>query len=114
MNVLTALIAGLLGGLLTRYVAPPIAFAQDQTSLVTDIRSQSFTLADSLNRTIGAFTVEPIYGPLPAKSRFGYPPLARGSRDGLKQTPPKYPTQMRMVLRGSDGQEIWSATEDLK
>jgi len=104
--VSAALIAGLSGGLLTRYIAPPVVLAQGQTT-TKEIRAQSFTIVDSFNRTIGAFTVEPVSTPLGGV----------GIKPGVTivgRIPPKYPPLMRMVLRGSDGQEIWSATEDSK
>jgi hypothetical protein len=84
LTIAIALVAGLLGGLLTRYIAPPVAFAQDQTSNSKDIRSQSFTLVDSSDRAIGTFSTEP------------------GLYVGAKR-------QMRIVLRDFSGCEIWSA-----
>ena len=54
--IVLALGGGLLGGLLTRYIGPPSAFAQNQASVTKEIRAQSFTLVDSSNRTIGTFT----------------------------------------------------------
>ena len=51
-----ALIAGLTGGLLARYVAPQAAFAQNQAPVMQEIRAQSFTLVDSSNRVVGTFT----------------------------------------------------------
>jgi hypothetical protein len=68
LTVVLALGGGLLGGLLTRYIGPPSAFAQNQAPVAKEIRAQSFTLVDSSNRS-------------------------------------------RIVLRDSDGREIWSAGE---
>jgi hypothetical protein len=87
-NVVLALIAGLLGGMLTRYVAAPSAYAQNQVPPPTapvsqEIRSQSFTLVDQSNRIAGTFSVAP------------------DSRGRL--APP------RIVLRDVTGREIWSA-----
>ena len=84
-----ALGAGLLGGLLTRYIAPPAAFAQNQAPITKEIRAQSFTLVDSSDHTLGVFTAEPV-----SKAINPYP-------GGL--------TPMRIVLRDSKGREIWSA-----
>ena len=56
LTVATALVAGLVGGLLTRYVVPPAAFAQDQAPITKEIRAQSFTLVDIFDRSIGTFT----------------------------------------------------------
>jgi hypothetical protein len=71
-----------LGGLLTRYVAPPPAFAQNQAPITKEIRAQSFTLVDQSNQTAGTFAAEPVPGP------------------GMR---------VRVVLRDSKGREIWSA-----
>ncbi len=51
-----ALVAGLVGGLLARYLAPPSAFAQNQAPVTKELRAQSFTLVDSSNRTVGTFS----------------------------------------------------------
>jgi hypothetical protein len=108
LTVAIAIVSGLSGGLLARYVAPPPVFAQDQATPITkEIRAQNFVLVDSFNRTIGAFTAE----------RVSRPPGGAGVLPGatfVGRMPPKYPPLMRMVLRGSDGQEIWSVTEDSK
>jgi hypothetical protein len=88
LTVALALAAGLLGGLLTRYIAPLATFAQNQSPITKEIRAQSFTLVDSSDRTLGVFTAEP------SKAINPYP-------GGL--------TPMRIVLRDSNGREIWSA-----
>jgi hypothetical protein len=98
LTVLLALVAGILGGLLTRYIAPPAAFAQSQAPVTKEVRAQSFTLVDPSNRAVGTFTFEsgwpspppPPPGTLPS-------PRGRGSNG------------MRIVLRDSNGREIWSA-----
>ncbi len=90
LAVAIALVAGFLGGSLTRYIAPPVAFAQDQTSISKDIRAQSFTLVDSSDHTIGTFTTESISGP-------------------TYRQPAKNQPQRRIVLRDSSGCEIWGA-----
>jgi hypothetical protein len=82
LSVALALVAGLLGGLLTRYIAPPVALAQDQTPITKEIRAQSFTLVDQSDHTVGTFTVE-------------------------ERTMPSRPT--RIVLRDANGREMWSA-----
>ena len=64
LSVASALFAGLLGGLLTRYIAPPVAFAQDQASITKELRAQSFTLVDSSDHAIGTFTAEPLSPPV--------------------------------------------------
>jgi len=86
LTVALALAAGLLGGLLTRYIAPPATFAQDQAPITKEIRAQSFTLVDSSDHTLGVFTTEP----------------------ASKAINP-YLTPTRIVLRDSKGREIWTA-----
>jgi hypothetical protein len=80
LSVALALIAGLLGGLLTRYIAPTVVFAQNQAQVTKEIRAQSFTLVDSSDRAVGTFMAEPVAG-----------------------------GQMRIVLRDSNGRLIWCA-----
>ena len=59
LSIALALVAGLLGGLLTRYIAPPATFAQNQAPITKEMRAQSFTLVDSSDHTLGVFTAEP-------------------------------------------------------
>jgi hypothetical protein len=82
-----ALAAGLLGGLLTRYIAPSPAFAQNQAPIAKEIRAQSFTLVDPSDRAVGIFTFEPVAQ------------LVNG----------QIVHSERIVLRDSSGREIWSA-----
>ena len=81
-----ALLAGFMGGVLTHYIAPPVALAQNQALTTKEIRAQSFTLVDPSDHTVGTFTYEA--GP----AAFVRP-----------KTPP------RIVLRDSGGRELWSA-----
>ena len=69
-----ALIAGFGGGLLSRYLAPPSAFAQNQAAVTKEIRAESFTLVDSMNRPVGTFVSAPA-GPLPPPPPPGAAPL---------------------------------------
>ena len=94
-NTLLSLIAGLAGGLLVHYAAPPTAFAQDQTPVTKEVRAQSFTLVDSANHTLGTFTAEPATG-------FGAP-------QGTSIPGQKIRIPARIVLRDSGGKEIWTA-----
>ena len=95
LSIALALVAGLLGGLLTRCIAPPAALAQDQAPITKEIRAQSFTLVDESDHTVGTFTIDPGLTtilqrpPAPNKQVFVHPP--------------------RIVLRDSNGREIWSA-----
>jgi hypothetical protein len=102
MSVALALMAGLLGGLLTRYIAPPAAFAQNQAPIPKEIRAQSFALVDPSDRTVGTFTAEPVLG---APGTFVRP--APGLPND--QSAPQIRWPMRVVLRDSNGREIWSA-----
>src|SRR5258708_349350 len=96
LSVALALVAGLLGGSLTRYFTPSVAFAQAQPPIT--VRAQSFTLVDSLDRTVGTFTFEPVAGD---------PIFLRRSPNN--QVVPGAPVSMRIVLRDFNGREIWSA-----
>jgi hypothetical protein len=83
-NVVLALLAGLLGGMLTRYVAPPAAFAQNQARPTAEIRAESFTLVDSTDRAVGTFSTE--------------------TQKGMPAFAPR-----RIVLRDPSGKILWSA-----
>jgi len=101
--IVYGLAAGLAGGLLSRYVAPPAAFAQNQVPVIKEIRAQSFTLVDSSNRVVGTFTSDADGPPAvaaPAPGSTTPPPLRR---------PPA--GKSRIVLRDYEGREIWSAGE---
>lgn len=95
LSVTLAVAAGLVGGLCTRYIAPPAAFAQNQAPVTKEIRAQSFTLVDAEDRTIGTFSAEPVIVP---------PPGLKGKLD-----PASIP--MRIVLRDARGRQLWSAGE---
>lgn len=92
-TVITALAAGLLGGLLSRYIAPQTALAQNAPNVAKEVRAQSFTIVDASGRVIGTFTADI---PLPPP---GVVPTPRGRT--------AWPNGI--VLRDSDGREIWSA-----
>ena len=98
LNIAFALFAGIAGGMLTRYIAPQPAFAQNQAPVTREIRAQTFTLVDPSDRPIGTFSAEG--GPL------------GGVPDGaiLRRGPdPRNSIPSRIVLRDATGQEIWSA-----
>jgi hypothetical protein len=95
LTVSFALLAGLAGGMLTRFIAPAPVFAQapvqilpapaplpnPTTPVTREIRAQSFTLVDDRGNVVGTFAAEPRGIHFPA----------------------------RVVLRDSNGREIWSA-----
>jgi hypothetical protein len=58
VNLIIAVAAGLAGSAIMRYIAPPPAFAQDQTQAPKEIRAQSIALVDQSNRVVGTFTSE--------------------------------------------------------
>jgi hypothetical protein len=70
LTVAAALAAGPLGGPLTRYIAPPATFAQNQAPITKEIRAQSFALVDSSDHTLGVFRAEPgVQGHQPVPGR---------------------------------------------
>jgi hypothetical protein len=97
LTVTLALVAGLVGGLLTRYIVPPVALAQNQAQITKEIRAQSFTLVDPSDHTVGTFSYEP-----DSSSSLGNDPRAL-TLAIRPMTPP------RIVLRDSVGHELWSA-----
>ena len=101
LNIALALVAGLLGGLLTRYMAPSAAFAQNQPSITKEIRAQSFTLVDASNRLAGTFTIEPV----PSTFSFRQNPPSPNNQFAPEAFVPAY----IVVLRDSSGHKIWSA-----
>ena len=87
LTIAVALASGFLGSMLTRYIAPPAAFAQNQPAAkpVQEIRAQSFTIVDLAGRTVATFEYDP------------------GSSARNRFLPP------RIVLRDSEGRTLWSA-----
>ena len=86
LNLSLALAAGLLGGLLSRYLTPIPAFAQApaQTQAPKEIRAQSFILVDDQGRVLGTFAY-----------------------DG--QSIPRLPGTPSIRLYDTTGKEIWRA-----
>ena len=80
-----ALVAGLAGGIISRYISPVSAFAQAPAAPAAEVRAQSFVLVDSSDQTVGTFTV-----------------ASRANARGVT-------TGSRIVLRDKTGREIWSA-----
>ncbi len=85
LNIALALAAGLIGGLISRYIAPPFVMAQTPTPVTKDLRAESFVIVDSAGKTIATFA------------------SGRGTNAGRPST------GGIVVLRDSDGHEIWSA-----
>ena len=62
LSIAVALFAGLVGGLLTRYIAPPPVFAQTQNAQSahpSELRARRFVLVDTSDETLATFTAEP-------------------------------------------------------
>jgi hypothetical protein len=95
LNIALALLAGVAGGMLTRFIAPPTVAAQNQPQVVEEVRAKSFVIVDAMNRAVGTFTAEPAPGGLTV-IRPGNPPM-----------PPQVPS--RIVLHDAQGREVWSA-----
>lgn len=57
-NIALALFAGLFGGMLSHYISPTVAFAQNQIQIPKEIRAQGFTLVDQSNQPVGTFIAE--------------------------------------------------------
>jgi len=84
MYIAVALVSGLVGGLLTRYIAPSAAYAQDQKSAVREIRARSFVFVGGADQTLATLSIE------------------MQNKLGTNLTP-------RIVLRDPNGREMWSA-----
>jgi|HubBroStandDraft_1064217.scaffolds.fasta_scaffold40919_2 hypothetical protein len=82
LRLALTLSAGLLGGLLSRYIAPPAVLAQAGPQ--KELRAQSFVLVDEKNNVVGIFK--------PSESQNG----------GFGTTP-------TVVLMDRSGREIWRA-----
>ena len=59
MHLTLALAAGLLGGLLSRYLTPTPVFAQAQAPAPRQIRAQSFVLVNERNTAFGLIGFDP-------------------------------------------------------
>jgi len=66
LNLSLALAAGLLGGLLSRYVTPWPVLAQ--AGPAKELRAQSFVLVDDKNNVVGTFTAS-TPGPKPVQNQ---------------------------------------------
>lgn len=85
-NLALALAAGLLGGALSRYIAPlPV---QAQAGPPRELRAQSFVLVDDKNNVVGTFTAS--------------------------TTPPKPGQNQTVVLLDRNDKEIWRAGVSVK
>ena len=101
LTITIAFAAGMLGSGVMRYIAPPLAFAQDQPSTVKEIRAERVALVDSSNQIVGVFTTE----------------LAAAS-NGVARTLPGgatvITTPMQVVLKDAKGRDIWHPDAGIK
>ncbi len=86
LNLSLALAAGLLGGMLSRYIAPLPVLAQ--AGPPKELRAQSFVLVDDKNNVVGTFTASTI--------------------------PPKPGQNQTVVLLDRNDKEIWRAGVSVK
>jgi hypothetical protein len=71
-TIALALSAGLVGGLLSRYITPEPVHAQGQTIAPKEIRAQSFVLVDEKGFPRGIFAIE----------QTGFPTIEASALDG--------------------------------
>ena len=55
-TIAVAVVAGLAGGMLTRFIAPPPVFAQTQQAPPNEVRARNFVLVDNNDNPIATFT----------------------------------------------------------
>jgi hypothetical protein len=90
LTLVLALAAGLLGGFLSRYIAPSSVHAQVQAPDAFEIRAQRFSIVDAQGHLIATFT-----------------PTKKSSVDSDRI----YPARISLV--DAEGQELWSAGGEL-
>ena len=59
LNLSLAFAAGLLGGMLSRYLTPMPVLAQVQASAPKEIRAQSFVVVNQSGLPLGEFSIDP-------------------------------------------------------
>ena len=102
LTLVVALTPGLLGGFLSRYLAPPSVHAQAPAPNPVEVRAQRFSLTDDQGTVMGTFTVRDSATPVNTRGP-GYPAPPTNQ---LPNPPARSP---RIVLLNQDGREIWSA-----
>jgi hypothetical protein len=90
LTLVLALAAGLLGGFLSRYIAPTSVHAQMKPPDAFEIRAQRFSIVDAQGHLIGTFT-----------------PTKKSSVDSDRIDP------ARISLVDAAGHELWSAGGDM-
>jgi hypothetical protein len=93
LTLALALAAGLLGGFLSRYIAPSSVHAQVQPPDALEIRAQRFSIVDAQGHVIGTFT--------PTK------------KSSVYSAAPDVASPARISLVDAAGHELWSAGGDL-
>jgi hypothetical protein len=92
LTLALALAAGLLGGFLSRYIAPSSVHAQVQPPDALEIRAQRFSIVDAQGHLIGTFT-----------------PTKKSSMNSARTSLGDLP---RISLVDAAGHELWSAGGD--
>jgi hypothetical protein len=82
LNLTFALAAGLVGGVVSRYIAPPPV--QAQAGPPKELRAQSFVLVDAKNNVVGTFTAS-------------------------ATVPKPVPQNQTVILLDQSGKEVWRA-----
>jgi len=93
-SIFALMAAGVVGGVVSRFITPQPALAQDQPSTTKEIRVQSVVLVDPSDNPVGTLTTEAV--------------LARWvSKDSKGKSVSRV-----IVLRGPDGQVLWRPDGD--
>ncbi len=58
LNLALALASGLVGGLVSHYLAPPVVQAQSPAPAVLEVRAHSFLLVNEKGQVVGKFSAE--------------------------------------------------------
>jgi hypothetical protein len=59
LNVTLALIAGLVGGLASRYLTPIPVFAQAETPIPKELKARQFVIVNQEGKALGVFGLDP-------------------------------------------------------
>jgi hypothetical protein len=103
LNLALALAAGLLGGLLSRYIAPQSALAQSPAPSTKEIQAQSFVFVAPDGHPLATLTPDPAW----LKAARLMAELSAAGR--ISSTPFLSRFSGRIVLLDSNEREIWSA-----
>jgi hypothetical protein len=99
LNIALALAAGLIGGMISRYITPPAVMAQNQVPFAKEMRAQNFVLVDGAGKTIATFSPGGVQW-RSAETTRGTTTPGHGMGTGSDRV---------VLLLDADGREIWSA-----